>query len=92
MPIMRNIILNKVLFPELSSVVVEISSAEDAVGWDAILKEMATLGFKAYAVENDYSYAAYLKWKKAARLLPLHELPAEQTDVLFTTENVSHMI
>jgi FkbM family methyltransferase len=82
--VMRGIIGALSTYPSDMQIIVEMASSQaEAV---TIFDAMLAAGFTAYAIQNAYSYAWYLKWRGPNPPLLLSSLPNEQTDVLFTRD------
>jgi hypothetical protein len=81
---LENIMLLHILF--------EVSSADDEASWNGIWDGMRGSKFIPYAIDNEYSYASYLNWQRPAPPRRIERLPKQQTDVLFTRADISHLI
>ena len=86
-PIVSSILENLHAFPRLDSLVIEISDVDNP-RWSGIFATLFQNGFQAYAIENEYSYLSYLKWKHPAPLRRIATTPTKQTDVLFTRRDL----
>ena len=86
-PIVASILENLHAFPRLDSLLIEISDVDNP-GWASVFAAFSRNGFQAYAIENEYSYLSYLKWKQPAPLRRIAAAPDRQTDVLFTRRDL----
>jgi FkbM family methyltransferase len=87
-PILRQIAGAIENYPRDVEILVECTPGEDARAWAQILDTFFARGFRAYSIENDYSVAWYLRWRRACALQPIFRLPSGQTDVLFTRRDI----
>jgi hypothetical protein len=73
-------------YPRGIEILVECTLKDNSQEWDVIFAVLFSAGFSAYAIENEYSTAWYLRWRFPSDLQPLSNLPSGQTDVLFTRD------
>jgi FkbM family methyltransferase len=73
-------------YPRGIEILVECTLKDNSQEWDVIFAVLFSAGFSAYAIENEYSTAWYLRWRFPSDLQPLSSLPSGQTDVLFTRD------
>ncbi|MFV3126268.1 FkbM family methyltransferase [Niveispirillum sp. KHB5.9] len=85
-PVLEHILAHLDRFPNLRHVLVEASVEDGPDAWHAIFQRFTDAGFRAGAIENQYSYAWYLNWTRPQGLVPISRLPDTQTDVLFSRD------
>ncbi len=91
-PILRQIAGTIHAYPPQVEVLVECSPRGDTGEWAQIMALFFDAGFSAFGVQNDYSAGWYLRWRHPSPLRRLTDLPAGQTDVLFTRTNLLESI
>jgi FkbM family methyltransferase len=83
-PILRQIAETIQRYPRRIEILVECTLKDKIQEWEGIFATLFSAGFSAFAIENEYSAAWYLRWRYPSDLQPIFSLPSGQTDVLFT--------
>lgn len=89
LPVLSDILANINAFRNDVEIVAELSLGEDnaqRMRIGELLEAFGAAGFRAFALENDYSDAAYLNRLKPALPVRLDRLPATQVDVVFSRQ------
>lgn len=84
--VLRRFVETLSLYPQDISLIVELAATDPASR--GVFNDLLAAGFHAFAVENQYTYDWYLKWRSPTRLVPLTAVPEAQTDVFFTRSAV----
>ena len=84
--VLRRFVETLSLYPQDVSLIVELAATDPASR--GVFNDLLAAGFHAFAVENQYTYDWYLKWRSPTRLVPLASVPEAQTDVFFTRSAV----
>jgi FkbM family methyltransferase len=86
LPVLRRFLQTIDLYPAAIDIIVEVSTWEDPHGWSDMFVRLQDAGFRAYLIDNRYTYDAYLNWRGPAPLQLLEDLPSGNNDVLFRRE------
>jgi FkbM family methyltransferase len=85
-PVVRNFLDNIDRFSRFPAVAVEASVAE-VPEWADLFDRFRALGYSAYDLHNDYDWLSLMNGEERPPTL-LSELPASQTDILFTRQSI----
>lgn len=82
LPVLNRLLDTLTMYPQTLEVVVELSEHEsnEAAG---VFARFLALGFEAFAIENEYSYEWYSRWRRPAFPRRIERLPPQQTDIWF---------
>jgi FkbM family methyltransferase len=86
LPVLRRFLQTIGLYPSDVELIVEISTWDDPGGWSEVFAHLRDAGFRAYLIENRYTYDAYSKWEAPAPLRLLNDVPPGVSDVLFSRQ------
>lgn len=83
-PILDHILSRLSSYPPTLDFVVEANPHDDVDAWRHVFHRLTLAGFSAWAIENDYTLDAYLRWRSVAPLRRMDAMPDHQQDLLFT--------
>ena len=85
-PVVRQLLDDWQRFPNLRSLVVEASTADNPE-WRQLFDRLKTMGFSAFDLHNDYDWLSMLDGERRKPTY-LEQLPGIQTDILFTKDSI----
>lgn len=83
-PILRHLLEQLPSYPVAMDIVVEASPDDDLDAWREVFDRLRASGFTAWAIENEYEFDWYLRWRRPAELRRVDTMPTRQQDLLFT--------
>jgi FkbM family methyltransferase len=89
-PIMQDLLESIGDYPNAMEIVCEMSTPDEAIsdapGVNTIIERFAAVGFRAFAIPNDYSVRSYLSFRSPQSPRPITLPVSSQQDVLFSRQ------
>ena len=84
-----NVMENIALFSDRLKIICELS--DDSSDRQAIFHSLRNLGFRAYAIENDYREEYYFKWLRPNNPIEMLDVPTHQCDIIFSKSELGNI-
>jgi len=83
-PILRRLLDQLSTYPATMDIVVEATPEDDPAAWRDVFDRLRGAGFTAWAIENEYEFDWYLRWRSPSTLVRVEDMSTRQQDLLFT--------
>lgn len=82
-PVLERLLDTIDLYPKDMMILAELAPQLAQARVRGLFDRLRSVGFKTFALDNEYDVGWYLKWRRPAGLRAIDTLPSHQTDVLF---------